>query len=85
MKKSIHIDEDAHLYRPFNMDTGKEIENCFSADDETGEYWQYVLDDNGNEKIQDGELVTIKKMGNIKLVHIYDIESASWVTQYLPV
>jgi len=63
---------NAHKYRVIDLDTGQEIDFCYAADDETGEYWVYDLDEDGNIKteIKDGErqAVKLKKKGKIKLI-----------------
>jgi len=60
MKLDIDIDGESICdnFSVIDLDTGKELDRCKWADDETGEYCEY-----------DGHRNYIIKQGNIKLVY----------------
>jgi hypothetical protein len=67
-----------HMYwKVIDLDTGKDIPRVTWANDETGEYEQIPIDDNGLlvRKIEDGErfVPRERKHGNIKLVDIREV------------
>ena len=90
--------ELARNHIPLNLDTGKVINLCKWANDETGEYCVYVTDEEGNierqwanpefrhlpiedwwtpENDKYGGLIakTEIKKGNIKIIHISEVDS----------
>lgn len=57
-----------HEWRCIDLDTGEDLsDNCQWADDETGEYGLYKLDEDGKMFVADGEAAVETKKGNIKL------------------
>lgn len=69
MRKEIGVDDDAHTYQVFDLDTGEEIKDCFMADDETGEYGFFPLDASGHKYMTTDKLDIVRKYakGNIEL------------------
>lgn len=55
-------DRDSMFFYVVDKDTGKKIDNCLWADDESGEYEVVCLDADGNVITKE------KKVGNIRLV-----------------
>jgi hypothetical protein len=73
MKKDMVWDRDAYKYELINLDTGEVLVDAVIADDETGEYLQYVRDEKGELVIitdKKGHLSLEKQSfkGNIKFV-----------------
>ena len=68
MRKEIGIG-DAHKWRVIDLNTNTEIEGCIMADDITGKYIQYRMDEDGKFITKNGYLIKDKKRGNIKLIH----------------
>lgn len=70
MKKDVRIDQDIADWTLINQDTGETIELVIWADDETGMYEQYKVDEQGNVEIDPttNEFMTRVKTENIKLI-----------------
>lgn len=61
MRKQVGVDPDATWWKVKNIDTGKFIDNCFFANDETGEYGVFKTDGFG-------QVMREFKKGKIKLI-----------------
>lgn len=76
-RKEVGIDQDAPFYVVLDRDTGQEIKGCVMADDVTGEYVQYVTDENGIvQSDENGNAVRVGKIGNIELVRRLGTDNA---------
>lgn len=73
MEKGIN-DLDYVKYKVRDEDTGEFIPHISYANDETGEYDEFVKDKEGRWQLSETGVgvKTVRKKGNIKLVKVYD-------------
>lgn len=60
--------KQASNYEVIDLDTKKPIKRVRWANDETGKYEKYLCNKDGSPKIENNNIVTETKTGNIKLV-----------------